>query len=158
MQHGHAEGPLDGELELPVLQQSLEHLRQAELLPDPLEDQRRTDVHSRLRRDAFLACGADHSDVLGEPGTGTEHGIELPAFTQPIESPKRRDHTLLDAITDAFVVNDLQVLVPSGLFNAREHGIVSVAARPLRTLRIIAIHQAQSSGIATYLSGLPKHL
>ncbi len=148
MQQGHEEGPLDGELELPVLQQSLQHLRQAELLPDPLEDQRRTDVHSRLRRDAFRACGADHSGVLGEPGTGTEQGIELPAFTQPIESPKRRDHTLLDAITDAFVVNDLQVLIPSGLFNASEHGIVSVAARLMRTLRIIATRHHKSSGIS----------
>ena len=142
MQHGHEKGPLDGELELPVLQQPLQHLRQAELLPDALEDQRRTDVHSRLRRDAFLAQGADHSGVLGEPGTGTQHGIELPAFTQPIESPERRDDPLLDAITDAFVVNDLQVLVPSGLFDASEHGIVSVASRLKRALRIIAMqHQ-----------------
>ena len=149
MQHGHEEDSLDGELELPASQQPLEHLRQAELLPDALEDQRRTDVHGRLRRDAVLAQGADHRGVLGEPGTGTEHGIELSAFPQPIEPPQRRDDPLLDMTINAFVVNDLQVLVPSGLFNAREHGMVSVMSRLKRTLRIIATVRDKSSLILT---------
>ena len=145
MQHGHEDRPLDGELELPVFEQSIEHLRQAELLPDPLEDQRRTDVHSRLCPDAVLAQGADHRDVLGEPGTGTEHGVELPAFPQPIEPPQRRNHPLLDATINAFVMHDLQILVPSGLFDAREHDIVSIVTRLKRTLRIIATCHDKSS-------------
>ena len=102
-------------------------------------------MDSRFGRDAFLACGADHSGVLGEPGTGTKHGIELPAFTQPIESPERRDDLLLDAITNAFVVNDLEILVSSGFFDASEHGMASIESRLTRTLRIIATHNTKLS-------------
>ena len=94
------------------------------------------------------AGGADHSGVLGESGTGTEHGVELPGFTQPIESPERRDHPLLDATINAFVVNDLQILVAFGLFDAREHGIVSVVSRLKRTLLIIAKRHAKLSGMS----------
>ena len=41
------------------------------------------------------------------------------ATSQLVKSPERRDHALLDTVADAFVVNDLQVLVASGLLVSR---------------------------------------
>ena len=72
--------------------------------------------------------------------------------------PKRRDNTLLDALADAFVVDDLEVLVTSGFLDATEHGIVSVAAKPARTLRIIADDHSLSSAFTTLSQNYPNYL
>jgi hypothetical protein len=116
VQDGHEDNPLDGKLELSASEHFLEDLWDAQLLPDPLEDQRRPDVEGRLRLDTFLAHGADHGGLFGEFGAGSEHRVELARFTQPVEPPERRDDALLDPAAAAFVVNDLKILVAAGFF------------------------------------------
>lgn len=57
MQHGEEHGPLDGELELATTQQRLEHLRDAQFLPQPAEDQRRSESHGVPGLDVVLSDG-----------------------------------------------------------------------------------------------------
>ena len=60
--------------------------------------------------------------MIEEPGTGVYQRIEPAARLQDLEPSERSNDVLSDLSIDAFGVNDLQVLIFSGLFDAHKHG------------------------------------
>ncbi len=77
MQHRHEHRPLDGELELPVLEQVRKNLRESQLTPDPLEHQRRPDPDRRGFMRLALLMRLEHRRLFGEAGAGGDQGIDL---------------------------------------------------------------------------------
>ena len=77
MHHGQEHGPFDGELESATAEERFEHLRDAQFLPEPAEDQRRPESHGVPGLDVVLPGRVENGGVFGELGTGGEEGIEL---------------------------------------------------------------------------------
>jgi hypothetical protein len=64
MQHGEEDGPLDGKLEAPVLEQGGQDFVDRAGLPESLEDQARPDPGA-TRGDAIAAClGAENGELI----------------------------------------------------------------------------------------------
>ena len=105
------------ELELATAEERLEHLREAEFLPEPAEDQRRPESQGVPGLNVVLPGRVENGRVIGELGTGVEQAVELPRLLESIESPEGGQYLLPDVALDAHVVNDLQVFVPTGIGN-----------------------------------------
>src|SRR5271165_4232148 len=86
VENGEEDSSLDGELEASSLQQLLDDMLAAGQLPEPLEDQGRADVPNRDGREPALGMLGKQENRAGQAGTRAEHGVELAAFFELIES------------------------------------------------------------------------
>ena len=94
----------------------------AGLLPEPLKDQRRTDVAAGVGWELPLGMVGQHQDRLGQAGTGDEQGVELAALLELIEPSQGGDDALPGATVLPAVLDDLEVGAWAGGLGAEEHG------------------------------------
>ena len=124
VEDGQEDGPLDGELITATLEELSDHVLAAGLLPEPLEDQRRTDAAAGGGRELPLGMVGQHQDRLGQAGAGDEQSIELPAFLKLVESPQGGHDALAGATVLPAVLDDLEVGAWAGGLSAEEHGVL----------------------------------
>ena len=116
--------PLDGELIVAALEELTDHMLTAGLLPEPLEDQSRTDAAAGVGREFSLGMVCQDQDRLGQAGTGDEQSLELSTSLQFIKPSQGGDDPLPGATTLPAVLNDLEIGPrPRGL-GAEEHGVL----------------------------------
>jgi len=121
VQHGEEYRPLHGELKPAIVQQGAQDLRHTQLLPQPLEEQWRTDLDRfhRLRLPAFV--GLQYRGPFGEAGAGGDQGVDPPRVLQDVEASQGGDHLLADVTVHAFAAHQLQILVGPALLGSDEH-------------------------------------
>jgi hypothetical protein len=101
--------PLDGELMVAALEELTDHMPTAGLLPEPLEDQSRTDAAAGVGREFPLGMVCQDQDRLGQAGTGDEQSVKLSAALEFIKPSQGGDDPLPGATTLPAVLNDLEV-------------------------------------------------
>ena len=122
VQDGEEDGPLERELEPPSLEELPEDRPTAGGLPEPLEDQGRTDVADGDGGEAAVGVLGDQQDRLGQPGAGGEQGVELAALLELVEPPECSDDALAGAAALPAVLDHLEVGAWAGGLGAEEHG------------------------------------
>jgi hypothetical protein len=110
-------------------------------------------MHSAARRDLLILEGMKNRGVVAQAGQRLEQLIELPRLLEHVKPTERSDNALANSAIDTFVVNDLDVLVLSGLLDASKqralrfqyplriiipHSGISIATRP--TVQFLALH------------------
>ena len=60
-------------------------------------------------------------NLVAETGARTDQGVDLAVLSENIQPAERGDHALLDPSIDAFVLDDLKILILPGTFGADEH-------------------------------------
>jgi len=141
VEYGHKDSPFHIELELASPQEPTENLPDAELLPEPLEDQIRPNsdsagIHITLAR-------KDKESLLGESRQGPDQVFDPALGFELVKTGGGSDDPLDDLAADLPVFHDLKVLVPAGFFDSREHGAPStqppdstvILARPVLGVR-----------------------
>jgi hypothetical protein len=68
--------------------------------------------------------------VFGKPGSGGEQAIEITGAAQLVEPAQRGKHALADTAVLTEVLDDLQILPGSGLFDAEKHGGLHTGTPP----------------------------
>jgi hypothetical protein len=122
MENGKEKRSFDGKIEVTVAEQSGQGLLAAGLAPETFEDQRRSDAPGIDGWSVALAMGGEQEHVLGEASPGGQERIELAGLLEFIESSEGDEDLLAGFAVLARVLDDLQVLPGSGLFDAEEHG------------------------------------
>ena len=87
-------GPLDVELEAASLQELLDDPLAAGLLPEPLEDEGRSDAAGGDGRELSLGVSREEQDGLGQAGPRGQQGVELSGLLELIEPPQGGDDPL----------------------------------------------------------------
>ena len=124
MKNCEEDGPLDGELIVAALEELTDHMLTAGLLPEPLEDQSRTNASAGVGREFPLSMVCQDQDRLGQAGTRDEQSLELSASLEFIKPSQGSDDPLPGATTLPAVLHDLEIGPwPRGL-GAEEHGIL----------------------------------
>jgi len=122
MKHRQEEGPLDGKRELAILQQPTDHLLAAGLLPEPLEDHRRSDRSGVHGGGLPASMRRQQRDRFAELGPGAEQTFQLAALPELVEASERGDDALLAPAFLPAVFDDLQIDATSRLLLSKEHG------------------------------------
>ena len=122
MQDGEEDGPLDVELEAASLQELLDDLLAAGLLPEPLEDEGRADAAGVDGRELALGVSGEDEDARAKRAPESEQGIELAGLLELIESPQGGDDALPGSSVLPAVLDDLEVGAWAGGLGAEEHG------------------------------------
>src|SRR3972149_6931750 len=68
--------------------------------------------------------------MLSESSTGLEQGVEFSGALEEIEPSERGDDSLLDLAVEAFVVDDLKILIATVLCDSGEPGVRRCAKYP----------------------------
>ena len=143
MQHRQEEDAFQGKLETPAGQQSLDDLRDLQLVPQPPEDQGRTDAVVADGGHVATAVGGEHHDGFGELRSRLQEAVELPVLPQLIESAHRGHDTLLAAAFFPAILDDLQIDVLPGSFLAEEHGGLRAGFRVATMIILLSIVKCQ---------------
>src|SRR6516164_553580 len=122
MEHGQEDGPLEWELIAATLEELSDHVLAAGLLPEPLEDQPRTDAAAGVGREPPLGMVGQDQDRLGQAGPGDQQGLELTALLEVVESPQGGHDALPGAAVLPTVLDDLEVGAGAGCLGTEEHG------------------------------------
>src|SRR5262245_37654258 len=122
MEHREEDGPLDIELEAAAVEQPLDDLSAAGLLPEPLEDQGRSDAAGGDGRELSFGVGRDQEDGPGEAGARGQEGIELAGLLEVVEPPEGGDDPLPGSAFLPAVLDDLEVGAGAGGLGSEEHG------------------------------------
>ena len=122
MEDGEEDRPLDVELEAASLQELLDDVAAAGLLPEPLEDQGGSDAPGGDGGELPLGVGREEEDGLGEAGARDQQGVELSGLLELVESPECGDDPLPGSSVLPAVLDDLEVGASAGLLGAEEHG------------------------------------
>jgi hypothetical protein len=85
MQNGEEDRPLDGKLIVAALEELTDHVLTAGLLPEPLEDESRTDAAAGVGRELPLGMICQDQDRLSQTGTRDEQSLELSALLEFIK-------------------------------------------------------------------------
>ena len=126
MQDGEEDGPLDVELEAASLQELLDDLLAAGLLPEPLEDQGGSDAAGGDGGELPLGVGREQQDGLSQASARDQQGVELSGLLELVESPQGGDDPLPWSSVLPAVLDDLEVGACSGRLGAEEHGALVV--------------------------------
>jgi hypothetical protein len=111
MQDGEEDGPLEVELEAASLQELLDDVAAAGLLPEPLEDQGGPDAACGDGGDLSLGVGREEEDGLGQASAGGQEGVELSGLLELVESPECGDDPLFGSSVLPAVLDDLEVVL-----------------------------------------------
>jgi hypothetical protein len=109
MEHRQEDGPLNVELEATALQQLLDDLLTSRFLPEPLEDEGRSDASGGDGGELSLGVSREQQDGLGQSSPRSQQGIELSALLELIESSQGGDDPLSGASLLPAVLDDLEV-------------------------------------------------
>ena len=132
VQHLEEHRPLDGELEATRAQQLLEHAAAAGLLPQPTEDQRRSDPLRAHRRGLAAAVLGKDRQPLDEPRPRLEQRLEASGLLKLLEPPEGGEDALARTSLLPAILDQLDVGVALGALDAEEHGrLPSIVTRCL---------------------------
>jgi len=62
--------------------------------------------------------------MLSESSTRLDQVVEFSSALQEIEPTEGSDDSLLDLSVDAFIVDDLEILIGAGLLDSGKHGVL----------------------------------
>jgi hypothetical protein len=111
MQNGEKNGSLNIELELPIFQKIADDFSDAQFLPYPLEDHRRTDFLCH-GLDIGIIPGRENQDyLLGEPQKGTSQILNFPFRLHLIEAAEGGDDPLDGLVSFPAIFDYLEILV-----------------------------------------------
>ena len=106
-------------------QQFAHHRLAAGLTPQPFEDQRRADRDDvgvgRIVCIGGVFC--EHHDALGETSRRAQELVDGAGGGEFVEPPEGSDDGLLDALSFAAILRDLEILIGADFFDADEHGV-----------------------------------
>jgi hypothetical protein len=109
MEDGEEDRPLDVELEAASVEELLDDVAAAGLLPEPLEDQNGSDASGGDGGEMAFGVGREEEDGLGESCARDQQGVELSGLLELVESPERGDDPLLGSSVLPAVLDDLEV-------------------------------------------------
>jgi hypothetical protein len=109
MKYGEEDGPFDGELIVAGFEELADHMLTAGLLPEPLEDQSRTNSAAGVGRELPLGMVCQDKDRLGQAGTGDEQGVELSALLKFVKPSQSGDNPLPGASALPTIRGDMKV-------------------------------------------------
>jgi hypothetical protein len=125
MQHRHEHRPFHRKAKLSLRQQPLQKLSQPQPLPQPLEDQGRSQLPGLRRR---LRLPADQRQGLRRILAQTaQQPVQLPAGVQAFHPPQRGQHPLTGAPLLPFGAHQLQISVGADAFDSGKHRCLSLA-------------------------------
>jgi hypothetical protein len=122
VEHGKEDGAFDVEAEAAMAEQIMDDVLAAGLLPEALEDQRRTDAGGGDGGELSAGVGGKQEGVLGEASAGGEEGIELSGLLEEVESSEGGEDALFGGSGVPEVLDELEITSWSGGFDAEEHG------------------------------------
>jgi hypothetical protein len=122
MEHGQKEDAFQGQFETSARQQPFDDLGDLQLVPQPLENQRRADAAMADGRHVAPAVRGKHHHGLSELRSRLQQAVELAAGLQPVQSPYRGDDALSAAAFFPAVLDDLEIDITSGSLLTEEHG------------------------------------
>jgi len=112
--------PFHIELELPVRQKPTDDLADPQFLPEPLADQRWSDL-LRIRPDVAFS-GQNQKDFLGKSGKGAYQVLDLSLLLDLIHPSDGGNNPLDGSGAFPAVLDDLEVFILTGFFHSRKHG------------------------------------
>jgi hypothetical protein len=121
MQNSQENGPFHIKAKLPLLKKVIEDSADPQLLPEPLEDQGRADLLGRGLR--VPLAGEDQKDFFGKSRKGADQVFDFSPFLQVIHPANCSDDPLNGPLAFPVVLNDLEVLMQSRLFDSGEHRV-----------------------------------
>ena len=112
VQHGHEHRAFDIEVMTSGAQQPGHDLLAAGLTPQAFEDQCRADRDDGgVGRIGGMLC--EHHEALGEPRRGAQQLVDGAAGSELVEPAQRCNDGLLDALTFASILGDLEIFADS---------------------------------------------
>src|SRR5258708_5768747 len=109
MQYGEEDGPLDGKLEAPDLQQARQDFVDRAGLPESLEDQGRPDPGAASGDAVAPRMGAEDREFFREPSQRLNQRVKSAAGQQLIQAAETKQDALLDLAAQPLVIHDEQV-------------------------------------------------
>jgi hypothetical protein len=128
MEDGEEDRPLDIELEAASLQELLDNVAAAGLVPEPLEDQGGSDASGGDGGELPLGMSREEENGLGEAGARDQEGVELTGLLELVESAECGDDPLAWSTVLPAVLDDLEVGACAGFLGAEEHSAPVVEA------------------------------
>jgi len=122
MKHRQEQDSFQGQVKPSADQQPFHDLGKLQFVPEPTEDQRRSDPAVTDRRHSTFPMCIEHQSSFGELGSRLQQAIQLPALLEFIQPSHRGDDSLLTTSLDPLVLDDLKVNVIAGTLLAEEHG------------------------------------
>src|SRR5271163_222901 len=132
VEHRQEGGALGGKLELPLGGQLFQYSAAADLLPQPLEQQRRPDPPTHCIGRGFALNHRQHHRTLRQPGDRARQPVEIAARDNDFLAPEIGDDALLGAALLAHVLDQVDVGVGTDALVAGEHA-VSILNSPVRS-------------------------
>jgi hypothetical protein len=148
VQHGQERRRFLLESEPPVSTYASDHLAGTQLLPQALEDQRRTDTRVPAVLNGPLRAQLHDADSLAETKKRLRRVVQLSGTGELIESSEDTLDLLLDLLAFRDVFGDLQTAVQTGGFDTDEH---ERGPQPLRAVGIFPSVDPYLRLVAAYL-------
>ena len=126
MEHGEEDGALDVEFIASCIEELLDDVPAAGLLPEPLEDEGGADAPGGDGGELPLGVGREQQYRLGQACPRGQESIELAGLLELIEPPESGDDPLPGASVLPAVLDDLEVGASAGVLGAEEHGALVV--------------------------------
>src|SRR6516162_2246632 len=122
MQGRHEHGTLDGKAELARHQQAIQHLADAELLPQPREQQRTADPLSVERQAAVIPIERlQQQHLVGELGARGEQCGQCTGRDQRLGTAEIGNHRLAHGAANTAALDNLNVGTLPRLLDSEEH-------------------------------------
>ena len=122
MKHRQEQDPFHGQIKPSPSQQPLDDLGKLQFVPQPAEDESRSDPAVRNRRRAALPMRGEHQGCFGELRSRLEQAFELAVLLEFVQPSHGGDDALLTASVEPLVLDDLKIHPVAGAFLAEEHG------------------------------------
>jgi hypothetical protein len=130
MQHRQEGGALGGKSELALPGQILQYRTAAHLLPQPLEQQRRSDPPAHGIGRSLALDHRQHHRTLRQTGDRARQPVEIAARNDDFPAPEIGDDALLGAAILAHVLDQVDVAVRADALVAGEHALSIVILWP----------------------------
>lgn len=120
VKHCEKHGSFHIEAEQPVRKKLPEHLSDPELRPKTLKDQSGTDLLCLGKE--FALSRNHHQDLIGKPRKGPNDAFDVTLGVEPIKAAEGRHDSLNHLGSFSPVLNDLNILMWTGLLDTCKHG------------------------------------
>jgi hypothetical protein len=129
VQYAEEDGSLDVEPEAALGHKSVQHVGDAQLIPDPAEQQRAADAPGRGgERAVILFERVEQQHLIGELGARCQQRRQGAGGGELVGAAEIGDHRLAHGTIDAPVLDDLQIAALTGLLDAEEHRSAPIGA------------------------------
>ena len=110
------------ELEAATLEELFDDVAASGLLPEPLEDEGRSDASCGDGGELAFGVSREQQDGLSQASAGDQESVELSGLLELVESPERGDDALFGSSVLPSILDDLEVGACAGRLGAEEHG------------------------------------